>query len=533
MKNIPQINKIKFISLEGKEVVVISRNRLYEKADINISYLDKDIFKEALKGEIYYSDIYFSKSENEMMINISKNVQDINTKDTIGVIIFEVSLEGFHEVISSKLTNGNGIAIYNINNNSFLYKSSQFDKFDENIILQDSSRYEVRVIALHDVEYLLVSSDYKYSRLELKFFLINNTQNIFSDITKTFNKNIILLMFSIVLVALIMFVFISYSLKPLKDLTKEIQYLTNEIDEEKEKKEKATEKSSDEIISIKSSFELFAKLIFKEREKLQQLNENLEVRVKEEVRKNKENQELLAHQAKMASMGEMIGNIAHQWRQPLSVISTIASGVKFRKEFGTLTDEEIMPEMDTIVSQSQYLSKTIDDFKNFIKGDSKKSEFSIREVLEQVMSLIGSSLKNNYIELITDLEDDIQIDGYENELIQAFINIFNNSKDVLKSNVSENEVRLIFVTTQKTDNGIEIFIKDNGGGIDAEVLPRIFEPYFTTKHQSVGTGIGLTMVYQIIEERHEGKVKAYNEEFEYNGKRYKGACFNILFKQLS
>jgi PAS domain S-box-containing protein len=236
---------------------------------------------------------------------------------------------------------------------------------------------------------------------------------------------------------------------------------------------------------------------------------------------------IIAEQAKLVSMGEMIGNIAHQWRQPLSVISTLATGIKFQKELGqNIDDEKLIQSMGSIDTQAQYLSKTIDDFKNFIKEDAEKSTFCVAGMFDSILSLVGPSYKNNFIQLILDIDTNAQILGYENELIQAFINIINNAKDTL-INIKDEEERLLFIKVSNESGNVQIEIKDSGGGVDESIISRIFEPYFTTKHQKIGTGLGLSMADRIIRQRHKGEITVNNVEFEYNDKSYKGACFII------
>ena len=238
---------------------------------------------------------------------------------------------------------------------------------------------------------------------------------------------------------------------------------------------------------------------------------------------------LFEEQSKLAAMGEMIGNIAHQWRQPLSVITSISTAIKLRNEYEQLEGYDIVPDMDMITKQAQYLSKTIDDFRNFIRNTQHKQDFSIKNVLEKTISILHSAMINNHIVLISNIEDDIILFGYENELMQSFINIINNARDAIKDNVKSDDDKYIFIQTSHNKNKFEISIKDSGGGISENIMHRIFEPYFTTKHQSVGTGIGLSMTYKMITERLNGTITAENEEYKYNNKNYKGACFKIVF----
>ncbi len=242
---------------------------------------------------------------------------------------------------------------------------------------------------------------------------------------------------------------------------------------------------------------------------------------------------LIEEQSRLVSMGEMIGNIAHQWRQPLSIISTSASGVKFKLEFDEKPDREyLFYSLDKIVEQTKYLSQTIDDFKNFIKGDKTFNEISLNDTIFTTLNLVESTFKNNYITPIIDCNHEIFFFGNKNELEQALINILNNCKDALNENVEDDDLKYIFVETKKVDNNsVELNIYDSAGGIPEDIIDRVFEPYFTTKHQSIGTGLGLAMTYKIIAERHEQSIRVYNKKFEYNGKIFKGACFSILIKE--
>ncbi|MDD2698495.1 MAG: PAS domain S-box protein [Arcobacteraceae bacterium] len=240
---------------------------------------------------------------------------------------------------------------------------------------------------------------------------------------------------------------------------------------------------------------------------------------------------LLEEQSKLASMGEMIGNIAHQWRQPLSIISTSSTGLILQQEYGLLNDEKLIEACNQINNNAQYLSKTIDDFRNFIKGDTSFVPVNVSLVVDETLSLLKAALSSHYIKLVLSLEDDLTINANKNELEQALINIINNAKDALVENVDEHD-RTIFISTKAIDSeSLELSICDNGGGIPANVIDRIFEPYFTTKHQSKGTGLGLSMTHKIITQRHHTILSVYNNEFEYDGKNYKGACFKIVFSQ--
>ncbi|MCT7505875.1 PAS domain S-box protein [Aliarcobacter cryaerophilus] len=238
---------------------------------------------------------------------------------------------------------------------------------------------------------------------------------------------------------------------------------------------------------------------------------------------------VLQEQSKLASLGEMIGNIAHQWRQPLSLISTVASSLRVKSEYDMLKKEDIYEASKSIVMQTEYLSNTIDNFRDFIKGDKSYTNISIKDVLHNSLTLVAASLNNNFINLIIELNDDLTIFGNKNELTEAFLNIISNSKDILKT--IEEKDRFIFIKTKKIDeNRLELKFLDSGGGIDESIISKVLEPYFTTKHKSQGTGLGLAIVNKIVRERHKASIEIYNEEFIHNQKKYKGLCFKIIFK---
>lgn len=241
------------------------------------------------------------------------------------------------------------------------------------------------------------------------------------------------------------------------------------------------------------------------------------------IKENTKQHHILFQQSKMAAMGEMLGNIAHQWRQPLSVITTAATGMKVQKEFGTLDDEAINRSVDTITDSALYLSKTIDDFRNFFKRDKTETNFSTNEVIGKVLKLTKSQFKIHEISIIKNIEE-FNLFGLENEFVQALINILNNAKDAL---IDKEAPKLIFINVLKNDNKAIIKIADNGGGIDEKIIDKVCEPYFTTKHQSQGTGIGLYMTEEIIVKHMYGKFTISNIETIYENVNYKGAQITI------
>lgn len=247
--------------------------------------------------------------------------------------------------------------------------------------------------------------------------------------------------------------------------------------------------------------------------------------IKNEAQKTIEKDKLLVQQSKLATMGEMIGNISHQWRQPLSVISTASTGTKLQKELNVLDDKELIRSMDLINNSAQYLSQTIEDFRNFFNPNKSKEKFTTISIFNKTSTLICSRFKDYEIEIIKDIED-LEITESESELLQVLVNILKNARDELVKK-NKGEKRLLFIATSKNSNNLIITIKDNAGGIPIEVMNKVFEPYFTTKSSSDGTGIGLYMSKQIIEKMN-GKISVNNVTYKYEGIEYKGASFKIM-----
>ena len=259
--------------------------------------------------------------------------------------------------------------------------------------------------------------------------------------------------------------------------------------------------------------------------RLKIMNKKLAIRIKKELDKHQEKDRILAQQQKMVAMGQMIENIAHQWRQPLSVISTSASGLKLKKQLNILEDEELIKSIDKIVDTAKYLSDTIDDFRYFFKPQKDKTKFSLAKNIEKSLSFLETVLKENSIKVEFEYED-IDITAYETELMQVFINIISNSKDAfIEKKIKD---RVIFISIKNFPNRILIEIKDNAGGVEEDILDKVFEPYFTTKHQYSGTGIGLYMSNQIIKTHLNGDIFMKNCSFKYKNIEQKGVITTII-----
>ncbi|MCT7445626.1 ATP-binding protein [Aliarcobacter skirrowii] len=267
------------------------------------------------------------------------------------------------------------------------------------------------------------------------------------------------------------------------------------------------------------------KLVNEKTKSLHEINKNLEILVEKKSRDLIQKENLLNHQAKMAAMGEMLENIAHQWRQPLSVISTMATSLKLKQEMKILEDKEFFQSLDIINNASQHLSNTIDDFRNFFSSEKEINKFLISNTIKKSILLLKSSIDKHNITIVEDIEDS-ELLSYESELMQVILNIISNSIDILKDKNIDS--RYIYFKTTILNNNLIITISDSGGGIDKKILNRVFEPYFTTKHKSQGTGIGLYMSLQIVTKHLNGEISVKNDTFIENNTAYFGAKFTIL-----
>ena len=240
---------------------------------------------------------------------------------------------------------------------------------------------------------------------------------------------------------------------------------------------------------------------------LEALNLTLEERIEEAVKELRQKDQALIQQNRLAAMGEMINNIAHQWRQPLNLISLIVQGLN---ECKSLSQAELDHDVERIMGIIMHMSQTIDDFRYFFRQDKEKTHFNANQAVAKAVEFIRPSMIDKDISISIAEQPDVDIFGYSNEYAQVLLNIFSNAKDVLvERNVAAPRID---ISISRTDDRSVVTITDNGGGIKTDVMPRIFDPYFTTKEKTQGTGIGLYMSKIIIEQNMGGSLTAKNVE---------------------
>ncbi|ADV45678.1 PAS domain-containing sensor histidine kinase [Nitratifractor salsuginis] len=247
---------------------------------------------------------------------------------------------------------------------------------------------------------------------------------------------------------------------------------------------------------------------------LQELNRNLEERVREEVAKNEEKQRMLLWQSRFASLGQMMANIAHQWRQPLTELNLSLYSLKEACRNDPDAAEELYTQSRKIIRS---MSQTLDSFMDFFKPDRSSVTFPIHSSLEDALSLIRKALEKKRIRVKIEGDRSLRVTGIPNELTQVFVNLLQNAKEAFGE--SDDEERWLRIHLSRDENNAVIVVEDNAGGIPPEALERIFEPYFTTKHSSQGTGLGLFMSRMIVQKSFRGSMEAFNS--------LKGALFVI------
>ena len=478
----------------NSDPILIQNDKLQNKSN---RYYFKEIMAAKHSG-VWYShiDLNIEHSKIEVPIKpvLRMGVPVFNKNEKIGFIIVNIFMENVLNHIS----------------NSTLYNIYLIDKQGNFILHPDKqlnwnkyldTNYSLKKHFMNSYEKILENDEYIDERFYSKLLGLNNDEGIKMIVEPKFfieqEKIIDEIFKSIYIMSLIIlgsFPFAYFFSSKFNALKEEVMVLNLSL------KEKVKEKTKE----------------------LQDLNENLEDKVKEEVDKNTEKEKQLQYQNRLAQMGEMIAMIAHQWRQPLSAISAITGALKLDIIMDNYKKDFFEESIDKVSSYSQHLSHTINDFRNFFSNDKELVEVTPEEMIENSLGIIDISLENNNIELNKDYTCNEKINCYANEIKQVILNIIKNAEDVIVENSIENP--LITFKTYKIEQSYFIEIGDNAGGILGENLNDIFMPYFSTKKNKDGTGLGLYMSKTIIEEHCKGKLWAKNLS--------QGALFTIELRSL-
>ncbi len=243
---------------------------------------------------------------------------------------------------------------------------------------------------------------------------------------------------------------------------------------------------------------------------LEELNHSLEERITQSVADLRHKDQAMIQQGRLAALGEMINNIAHQWRQPLNNIGLIIQNLQFSYDDGSLSKGDMKEEIGKAMDVIMHMSRTIDDFRNFFREDKQKSDFFVGKAVHRTLEFISSALENLDIRVEFEDDDRVTTTGYQNEYTQVLLNILSNAREACIERSAASPRIMIKVTTENKQS--VVYVRDNCGGIADNIMPRIFDPYFTTRAPDKGTGIGLYMSKVIIEQHMEGQLTARNIE---------------------
>ncbi len=262
-----------------------------------------------------------------------------------------------------------------------------------------------------------------------------------------------------------------------------------------------------EIEELNSSLALRAAEIVEANRLLEKLNNSLEERLQEEVKKNRTMDFMLIQQSRLAAMGEMIGNIAHQWRQPLNAVSLIIQDIEESYDCGEFSGGYLKSSVRQAMDVIAHMSQTINDFRNFFKPNKEELHFSVKETVQKALNFVAGSFNDCNIMVDADMEGDVFLSGQPNEYSQVILNILNNAREAcVERQIADAKVAIhVFKDNDKSI----VTITDNAGGIPEEIIGKVFDPYFSTK-ESGGTGIGLYMSKTIIEQHMKGKLSVRN-----------------------
>lgn len=543
------IELIKFIRQDGK-IIQVPEKKLQNKS--NMKY-----YKEIIKtkpNQIYISHINLNKEYNKIEFPIKPTIRVasfiLKNNKPIGITIINADvakLFKYKELRSLKdektyILNQKGEYLFDYDNpkKEFGFEfGKNYSVFSEMPELKKFFKSTKNVFTYIDHKHGIILKAKKVFLTPDRYIVIVKTTStsIFKEKAKDYLKRLFIVIIIItILITLFTVILVNILTKPIKHLT----HIANNIAKTKGKKEvKINIKTNDEIgelaksinimlkrlIQSKKEIENFAEKLEKEVEKktkeLKEINENLQKMVDEKIKEIREKDKVLSHQNKLAAMGEMIGAVAHQWRQPLNSLAINIQMLEDLYDAGELDRKALKEIIEKNMNTIKFMSNTIDDFRNFFRKDKEKTLISLKELIEKTISLQSAQLKNHNIQIKTDIED-IMIKVYKNEFMQVILNLISNAKDAIEEKRKENYFEgIIQIKAKKDKNNIVISIKDNGQGISKNTMERIFEPYFTTKEEGKGTGMGLYMVKEIIE-RMGGEISVRNTD--------EGAEFIIILK---
>lgn len=487
------------------------------------TFIDDRGFDESVKG--YVIGIVYPIKKNNKIIGVLK--ANINILEALNGIVNQYN--SFNHG-SLKITRTNGLIVLekdtiplstNINSHIVTHLKEKITSEDEIHELSND-----RLIAFAPVRLTVDHPGIKFggkkksaldhkkgNEGEIWHTVISYDKHEALEPSRKINNMLLLLAFIITIIAIIMAFFaarwISWPIIKLSLLARKVANgsikLRSHID------------SKDEVGNLAQSFNYMLDELSKTMASRDELRQEVKKRI-EAQEDLKKKDELIISQSRHAAMGEMIVMIAHQWRQPLQIINMGVNNTLADIDLGNMKIEDLQANSKEILTQTEHLTKTIDDFKNYFSPQQTKEIACIEDIIEESKAIIEPSLFNSSITLNTFYKSDIRTSIYKRELVQVLLNLINNSKEAINNNAIENGH--IDIDVSQKENSIVLKVCDNGGGILNGNIDKIFDPYFTTKVVSSGTGLGLYISKTIIEKHLNGTIQAYNIN--------KGVCFEIL-----
>jgi len=522
--------KIRLIHKSAQELISVVKdfdnNVIYTERESSLLNRSKSrCFQKSIKlkkNDLYISDITLNREDDELSAipTIKIAVPLYNEDEIFAILVINANINllftPLHEhsgfVKSIYLANEQGYYLYHPQSEkAFGFEYGKDYKITHDFNLAREHYFKDDYLFIHTKIYL---SNSRYLILAL-----TTTNKFFKEQSQEYEYTlgIYILIISFV-VAFVTLSVVRYLISPIQRLTQKAKMIavnpqgkgfeTFQTNDEIEDLSRSLQSMLNELNRSKREIE---KKVEERTKELHTLNANLEKSVLEKTKENMKQLELLQQQNKLASMGEMIGAIAHQWRQPLNELSIAIQNIKYDFDDGVIDKEYIENFIAETKKIIMFMSHTIDDFRNFYRIDKTKEPFDVKEAIEKSVFMQKAQLENHNIH-IEIRGQSFTIDGYKNEFQQAILNIINNAKDILV----EKEVPNAEITIELTNNTVKI--SDNGGGVPLEIIERIFEPYFTTKEEGKGTGMGLYMSKMILEENMHAKFSVHNRD---NGSEFR------------
>lgn len=507
---------VRLLLHNGEELIVAYKDKMgihIRKENELQDKSRKKYFQEASHlqdGDIYVSNINLNKEFGKISYPLTPTIRIAVPiylgKELFSVLIINANINTLFDIINQYTLKGstknifladrNGYYIYNQDKSktfSYEFGKEQYNLFKDFTIKKD---------AYYTDNFIFTYSKLHYAKDKFIYIALKDQTTFFKEHSRTFLKSLSLYTIIVaLLIALTSLILVRHLITPIIKITQKAKEIANgdensiiEFEEVKTKDEiqDLTQSLKTMLRKLDESKKDVERKVQERTQELKELNENLEEIVHTKTSENIKQLETLQQQSKLASMGEMIGAIAHQWRQPLNELGIAIQNLKYDYEDGLITKEYLDDFIASTKKVIKFMSDTIDDFRNFYRVDKTKEIFSVKSSIEKTLSIQKAQLVNNNIDVEL-LGEDFEVSGYKNEFQQVILNLINNAKDILLEKKVKNGKITIEI------NNRTIFIRDNGGGVPSEIIKRVFEPYFTTKDQGKGTGMGLYMSKMIID----------------------------------